>query len=138
LTIEYKHERAISAGEFADLLNRCSLGARRPVNDPECLQGMIENSNLMITAWEGDVLIGISRSVTDFHFACYLSDLAVDDQYQKQGIGKQLMALTQQRLGPKCALILISAPAANEYYPHVGLTHYARCWVLEPGSKLQV
>ena len=136
MNIQYKLNQSLTARQFADLLNRCSLGARRPVEDIQCMQGMVDSSNLMITAWVDERLVGVARSVTDFHFACYLSDLAVDEDYQKQGIGKQLIALTQAELGHKCALILISAPAANEYYPGIGFKHYANCWVLEPGATL--
>ena len=137
MSIQYKLNQPLSADQFTDLLNRCSLGARRPVDDPQCMQGMVENTNLLVTAWDSDLLVGVSRSVTDFHFACYLSDLAVDDAYQKQGIGKRLIDLTHEQLGPKCFLMLLSAPAANDYYPHIGFVHNPRCWVLEPGSKLR-
>ena len=87
------------------------------------MQGMISNSNLGITAWIENNLVGISRCVTDFHFCCYLSDLAVDSSYQKDGIGRQLQIKTQEQLGPKCVLILLAAPAANSYYEHVGYTN---------------
>jgi ribosomal protein S18 acetylase RimI-like enzyme len=136
MNIEYKLNQTLGAEEFTNLLNRCTLGARRPVDDPECMKGMVENTNLLITAWDGDVLVGVSRSVTDFHFACYLSDLAVDEAYQSHGIGKRLMQLTQNQLGPKCALILLSAPAANDYYPKVGFSNNPRCWVLERDDQI--
>ncbi len=92
---------------------------------------MISNSNLTVTAWDSEKLVGISRCMTDFHYACYLSDLAVSKNYQKLGVGKQLQILTQQQLGPRCKLILIAAPAANSYYEHIGFTNNERCWVLE-------
>jgi GNAT superfamily N-acetyltransferase len=88
---------------------------------------------LLVTAWDGDKLVGVARSMTDFHYACYLSDLAVDQDYQRQGIGKQLQILTQQQLGRYCKLILIAAPAANAYYGRIGLgirtIHVAGCWI---------
>ena len=97
---------------------------------------MVENNNLLVTAWDGDLLVGVCRSMTDFHFACYLSDLAVDEDYQSLGIGRELMRMTQQQLGPRCSLILLAAPAANDYYPHVGFENNPRCWVLPPGAPL--
>ena len=97
---------------------------------------MILNSNLIVTAWHNYQLVGIARSVTDFHYACYLSDLAVRKEYQKLGIGKQLQILTQAQLGPKCKLVLIAAPVANEYYEHIGFNHNPRCWVLERESSI--
>jgi ribosomal protein S18 acetylase RimI-like enzyme len=131
MQVEYKINKDISVELFIDLLKRTSLGVRRPVDDAECMQGMISNSNLIVTAWIGNELIGISRCVTDFHFCCYLSDLAVDSAYQKMGIGKQLQMKTQEQLGPKCKLILLAAPAAKLYYEHIGFTHDERCWVLD-------
>ncbi len=97
---------------------------------------MMKNSNLMVTAWDDEKLIGIARSMTDFHYACYLSDLAVHRDYQKKGIGKRLLNLTLEELGPKCKLILVAAPSANSYYEHVGFKKNPRCWVLDREQKV--
>ncbi len=91
---------------------------------------MLANSNLIVTAWAGLPLVGIARSIIDFHYCCYLSDLAVDAAYQQQGIGKQLQRITQQQLGQKCKLILLAALSANSYYEPLGFKHNPRCWVL--------
>ncbi len=135
MEISYKVNQTISADEFIDLLTSSTLAERRPVADRECIEGMIKNSNLSVTAWDGEKLIGIARSMTDFHFACYLSDLAVDKDYQNIGVGKQLQIITQEQLGSKCSLILIAAPAANSYYEHIGFTNNQRCWVLESDNS---
>jgi ribosomal protein S18 acetylase RimI-like enzyme len=134
--IGYKMNEVITKDQFVDLLTRTSLGARRPIDNDETMQGMVENSNLMITAWHNDVLIGVSRSMTDFHYACYLSDLAVDEQYQKQGIGTKLIKLTSGALSDTCKLLLVSAPAANEYYPKLGFEKVDRAWVLPRGKNI--
>jgi hypothetical protein len=131
MTIEYKINAPITSDQFIDLLQRSTLAERRPVHDRECMAGMLANSNLIVSAWNGDTLVGIARSVTDFHYACYLSDLAVCASLQKRGIGKQLQITTQTQLGPRCKLILIAAPAANAYYERIGYTNSPRCWVLE-------
>lgn len=131
MSIEYKINATVSTDQFIDLLTRSTLGQRRPIHDRECMEGMIANSNLSVSAWEQGQLIGIARSMTDFHYACYLSDLAVCQSHQKSGIGKQLQIMTQRQLGPQCKLILISAPAANSYYEHIGYKNNPRCWVLE-------
>ncbi|MCK4705624.1 MAG: cysteine-rich CWC family protein [Gammaproteobacteria bacterium] len=136
LRVKYKINVSISVDQFIDLLLRSSLSERRPIDDRECLQGMVNNSNLMITAWDGEKLIGIARSMTDFYYACYLSDLAVDKQYQKTGVGRKLQLTTQEQLGEKCKLILISAPDANSYYENIGYTNNQRCWVLDGKQKL--
>lgn len=136
MSIEYRINESITTDEFIELLNNSTLGERRPVEDRVCMEGMISNSNLTVSAWKDGKLVGISRSVTDFHYACYLSDLAVSKEYQKSGIGKQLQILTQEQLGPKCKLILIAAPAANTYYERIGFTHNERCWVLDRDSRV--
>ena len=95
-------------------------GINRPTNDEERISKMYKNSNLIVTAWENEKLVGISRSITDFCYACYLSDLAVIKDHQKDGIGKKLIEITQTEIGERTALILLSAPLAMEYYPKVG------------------
>lgn len=120
--------------EFRDLLTRSTLAERRPVEDQECLQQMLEGANLIVTCRSEGLLVGIARSVTDHAYCCYLSDLAVDEDFQKQGIGKRLIALTQENLGPKCKIILLSAPKAAGYYPRIGFEPHASAWVL-PRTK---
>lgn len=137
--IEYKINGPVSAEQFIHLLNSSTLGARRPTHDLACMTGMVENSNLMISAWdtrEANKLVGIARSVTDFHYACYLSDLAVAESHQQLGIGKKLQQLTQDQLGPQCKLILLAAPAAADYYPHLGYEHNPRCFVLDRDTNI--
>lgn len=131
MSVEYFINEHVTTDEFISLLHRSSLGKRRPVDDRVCMEGAIANSNLVITARQEGELIGISRCMTDFHYACYLSDLAVDQQHQHLGIGKKLLQITQDQLGPRCKLILLAAPAANTYYEHLGFTNNSRCWLLE-------
>jgi predicted N-acetyltransferase YhbS len=92
---------------------------------------MLKNANLTITAWHGEQLIGISRSLTDFSYVAYLADLAVDEELQGRGIGTQLMQETKKRLGKECMIVLLAAPKANAYYAKVGFEHNPRAWVLK-------
>jgi ribosomal protein S18 acetylase RimI-like enzyme len=94
-------------------------GINRPTENPERIRKMFDHSNLVISAWNGIELIGIARSVTDYNYCCYLSDLAVKKEYQKSGIGKAMIELTQDTIGEECMLLLLSAPSAMEYYPKV-------------------
>jgi ribosomal protein S18 acetylase RimI-like enzyme len=135
-TIDYAVNETLTAAEFVDVLQRSTLDQRRPVHDVGCIEGMLANANLLVTARCQGKLVGIARSVTDFHFCCYLSDLAVDVALQRQGIGKELIRLTQAQLGPKCTLILVAAPAAIDYYPRIGFEHHPQAWILKPGAKL--
>jgi predicted N-acetyltransferase YhbS len=120
MTITYSVEQGLSPEEFIDVLDRSGLAERRPVEDRERVARMVKNANLIVTARENGTLIGVARSVTDFSYCCYLSDLAVDRAYQRLGIGKELMRRTHEAAGEECALLLLSAPAAMDYYPHVG------------------
>ena len=137
MSIQIKKNQLISLEQFTDLLKHSTLGQRRPIEDKICLQGMLDHANLTISAWDEDKLVGIARCVTDFHYACYLSDLAVDESYQNQGIGKQLQIRVQNELNEHCKLILISAPAANSYYEHIGFTRNERCWVLQRSESIK-
>ena len=135
-TIEFRINAPITTSQFICLLKDSTLGERRPVDDEVCMAGMLSNANLVVSAWDGDQLVGISRCMTDFHYACYLSDLAVHQDYQQSGIGRQLQSLTQQQLGPRCKVILIAAPAAAGYYEPLGYSRQERCWVLEPDMRI--
>jgi GNAT superfamily N-acetyltransferase len=130
MKIRYEYSCRISEAEFVDLLNRSTLAERRPVDDPKCIGAMLKHANLLCTAWEGSKLVGVARSVTDFEYCCYLSDLAVDEAYQRQGVGRELIRLTQSRLGLKAKIILLAAPKAEAYYPRIGFDHHRSAWML--------
>jgi predicted N-acetyltransferase YhbS len=130
MSIHYDVSRRITESEFIDLLKRSTLAERRPINDLNCMAAMLRHANLLCTAWDGDKLVGVARSVTDFEYCCYLSDLAVDEAYQKRGIGKRLIALTTSRLGAKASIILLAAPKAEEYYPKIGFNPHRSAWIL--------
>ena len=140
MRIRYEHSRRIGEADFVDLLKRSTLAERRPVDDPKCIRAMLEHANLVCTAWDGRKLVGVARSVTDFEYCCYLSDLAVDEAYQRQGIGRELIRLTQSRLGRKAKIILLAAPKAEAYYPRIGFDAHRSAWMLSatktvPGSS---
>lgn len=133
--IIYQVEEKLSIEEFKDVLVNSTLGERRPVNDLERLKGMIEHGNLIVTARLDGKLIGVARSVTDFAFCTYLSDLAVDQQYQKSGIGKELIRQTKLA-APLAKLILLAAPAAVNYYPKIGMKRHEHCYYIDAVTDL--
>ena len=136
MEIVYRSDRPLTAEELRDVLVRSTLGERRPIHDMECMKGMAElGSPLFVTAWAGSRCVGFSRSLTDYSFACYLSDLAVDTAFQRHGIGRRLIDETQKLLGPHCKIILLAAPAAADYYSHIGFEHTPRCWVLQRDKR---
>ncbi len=116
--------------EFIDLLVRSTLAERRPVEEPETIRGMLERAEVIITARIAGRLVGISRAITDFSFCTYLSDVAVDQEYQRRGIGKELIRLTHEAAGLNTMLILLAAPLARTYYPHVGMLPHDSCWII--------
>ncbi len=134
--IQYRTGNDLELDEVIDLYVDSTLGERRPVADRARMAGMLRHANLVITAWDDDLLVGISRSMSDFHYATYLSDLAVRLSYQRRGLGRELIQRTRAA-APDAAIILLSAPAAEEYYPRIGFTAHASAWVLRAGEPLR-
>lgn len=131
ISIKYSTERKISADQFIDLLQRSTLAERRPVHDRGRIEKMLAHGNILITAWDQDLLVGISRALSDFSFCCYLSDLAVDETYQHNGIGKELIRLTHVAANEQDAMmILLAAPKAVGYYPKIGMEQMKECFVI--------
>ena len=135
MNIIYSSSDKISTDQAIDLYIRSTLGERRPIHNRQAFENMYRHANLIISAWDGDKLVGISRSLTDFSYVAYLSDLAVDVQYQKQGIGKQLIEKTKSDLGPECMLVLLAAPKAIEYYEPLGFEKHPSAWTLKKSTK---
>lgn len=126
--IRYQVNAPITREQFIELLSQTSLGERRPLDNDACMESMLKHADLLISAWVGDKLVGIARSLTDFHYCCYLSDLAVAESAQHGGIGKGLIAHTCKQLQPTCKLILLAAPLAQEYYPRLGFDKHPSAW----------
>lgn len=139
--IRYQTGNSLDLDQVIELYRASTLGERRPVDDRERMGKMLANANLVITAWEDDAglkeatLVGIARSVTDFCYTTYLADLAVRASHQRQGIGRELIRRTQDACSPETRLVLLSAPKAVTYYPHVGFSRHEQCWQLLPGER---
>lgn len=132
--IAFAVEPDLTPEEFVDVLVRSTLAERRPVGEPATIAGMLRNAGVIVTARAGGTLVGVSRAITDFHYCTYLSDLAVDVEYQGRGIGRELIRRTHEAAGLGTLLILLAAPKARTYYPHVGLRPHDSCWIL-PAEK---
>ena len=128
MDIAYALEPALTAQEFHDVLVASTLGERRPVSDMARLEKMLRQADIIVTARDGGKLVGVARAVTDFSFCCYLSDLAVDEAWQRKGIGKRLIEETQKAAGPQTGVHLLAAPKAEGYYPKIGMKHLPSCW----------
>jgi predicted N-acetyltransferase YhbS len=134
--IRYRTGNDLDLDAVIDLYRASTLGERRPVDDRERMAAMLRHANLIVTAWDDDLLVGISRALSDFSFVTYLSDLAVRASHQKKGIGKELMRRTQALAGKHAKLLLLAAPKAEQYYPHVGFTHHPQAWWLGPDERV--
>jgi predicted N-acetyltransferase YhbS len=135
--ITYRVGNDLDLDRVLDLYRASTLGERRPIDDRAILADMIRHANLVVTAWEGDLLVGISRSLTDFSYVAYLADLAVRDTHQKLGVGRELIACTRAQMGPRSMIVLLAAPAAVDYYPKLGFTKHGSAWVLRAGEELR-
>jgi predicted N-acetyltransferase YhbS len=130
--VNYQLEPNLTVDEFIDVLVRSTLAERRPVSDRETIRQMLAHADIVLTARQEGRLVGVSRAITDFSYCTYLSDLAVDEAYQGQGIGRELIRRTHEAAGLKTSLILLAAPKAETYYPHIGLTKHQSCWIAPP------
>jgi len=132
MSMEYQLEPELSAAEFISVLQRSTLAERRPVDDGDRIELMLRNADLIVTARSDGQLVGVSRAITDFCYCTYLSDLAVDAEFQKLGIGRELIEKTHAAAGRATRLILLAAPNARSYYPHIGMLPHDSCWMLAP------
>jgi GNAT superfamily N-acetyltransferase len=132
--ITYRSGNDIDLDEMIELYVGSTLGERRPVGERVRMARMLEEADLVITAWDGNLMVGISRSVTDWVYCTYLSDLAVRAEYQGQGIGKELVRQTRDAT-PEATVILLAAPKAVDYYPKIGMTRHESAWILRPGEE---
>ncbi len=128
--LTFQLEPQLSVEDFCTVLKTSGLSERRPIDDMSRLVQMLENADIIFTARMGAVIVGVSRAITDYSYCCYLSDLAVDKQYQQQGIGKRLIAETHKTAGVRTSLILLSSPAAQNYYPKTGMKAVSNGWII--------
>ena len=135
-TIIYAVEKTLPADEFISVLKRSTLGERRPVDERPRIETMLRNANLIVTARTLDgLLVGVSRCVTDFSFCCYCSDLAVDEAFQGQGIGKRLLDESRSAAGPFAHFLLLSAPKAEGFYEKIGMRRFPACFDFEDWER---
>ena len=129
IDVVYAVEPELSPEEFLDVLARSTLDERRPVGEIRTIRGMLANAGVIVTARVDGLLVGVSRAITDFCYCTYLSDLAVDEQFQRRGIGRELVHRTHEAAGWETTLILLAAPKARDYYPRLGMIPHDSCWI---------
>jgi predicted N-acetyltransferase YhbS len=136
--IEFRFGNDLDLDQIIDLYNASTLGERRPVDDRRIMSDMLSHANLVVTAWDGALLIGIARTLTDFSYVGYLADLAVRASHQRQGIGIELIERIRQKMGPRSMLVLLAAPKAVEYYPNIGFTKHESAWTLRANQPFPI
>jgi len=127
--MEIKYQIAVLPDPEQIISVYSNAGLSRP-KDPGRIRKMYENSNLVVTAWHDETLVGVARALTDFSWCCYLPDLAIDNNYQKRGIGARLIDLVKEQIGKECMLVLLSVPGAMDYYPRIGFTKQEGCFII--------
>jgi predicted N-acetyltransferase YhbS len=136
--VTWKIERVrpadLDVREVRAVYDSSGLGERRPVADDKRFTEMVRNANLVVVCRVEGTLVGIARSVSDFSYVTYLSDIAVAREYQCSGIGRALIESTRQE-APQAKIVLLSAPAASGYYPHIGFSQHNSAWVLGPSGE---
>ena len=130
MDVAYSLEPHLQPDEFVDVLVRSTLAERRPIDRPDVIDAMLRHADIIVTARMERLLVGVSRAITDFSYCTYLSDLAVDEAFQRRGIGRELIRRTHEAAGLKTSLILLSAPKAQTYYPHIGMQRHDSCWYI--------
>jgi predicted GNAT superfamily acetyltransferase len=128
--IRYTYGNKLDLDQVIELYNASTLGERRPVDNRQTMSDMIRHANLVVTAWDGDLLVGIARTLTDFNYVGYVSDLAVRASHQRNGIGINLILKTREKMGPESMLVLLAAPKAIAYYPKIGFAKHESAWIL--------
>ena len=134
--ITYSTDHTITTAEFIQILIDSTLAERRPIDDTERMKKMVENASIIVTAWDKDRLVGVARSISDFAYWTYLADLAVHVKYQKRGIGCELIRVTREVTGNDVIILVIAAPAAIDYYQHIGFQNMDRIWILPPAERI--
>jgi len=129
MEISYKTDIIPSTDQIIELYE--TSGLPRPTYDVERITAMFKNSDLIVTAWDGDNLVGVSRTITDWVWSSYLADLAVNPNYKKSGIGKKLIEITREKVGEQSMVLLLSVPTAMEYYLKVGFKKEDRGFLIE-------
>lgn len=134
--IRYEVGNQIDLDLVIELYHASTLAERRPADNRACMAQMLAEANLVVAAWEGDLLVGIARTLTDHCYVAYLADLAVRLSHQRRGIGKELVRVTKGEVAEQALVVLLAAPAAADYYPKIGFTHHPQAWVLRPGGTV--
>lgn len=135
MLLSFQLEPDLDPAEFIDVLRRSTLAERRPVDDPAIIRAMLEHADIVLTARVDGLLVGVSRAISDFSYCTYLSDLAVDQANQGEGIGRELIHRTHEAAGLHTTLILLAAPKARTYYPHIGMEAHDSCWIIRSGRR---
>jgi predicted N-acetyltransferase YhbS len=138
IDIDYRFGNDVDVDAVIELLRASTLGDRRPIDDRSVVSAMLEHANLVVTAWDGTQMVGLARTLSDFLYVGYMSDLAVRESHQHRGIGVELIRRTREKMGPRSKLVLLAAPRAVDYYPKIGFTRHESAWILSASDRLGV
>ena len=124
MNIKYTEER-LSAEEYISFLKRTDLGSQYPKERfKERIEKLVKNVSISLVARnEDEKIVGVLFGLTDFCYWLYVTDLGVDREYEKNGIGKQLMKRAHDIAGGEkdIAVYLIANENAVPFYKKLGM-----------------
>ena len=99
-----------------------SVGWSAYTKDPEALATAVANSTYIVEARDGEKLIGIARGLSDDVSIFYLQDILVEPAWQRQGVGRALIASCLERFGHVRQMVLLTddLPAQHRFYRTMG------------------
>lgn len=136
MTVRLSLDERPTVAQYIELLTSAGIAHRRPVDRPDLIQAALDGSQVVVTAWDGERLVGALRAITDFSLHCYVGEIAVEPGNQRGGIGLAMQRLLRDQLGPECKIKLSSTREASTYYPRIGYTRPEFFWELPPGTPL--
>ena len=123
-SIRIRSER-VSAEEYTAFLRRTDLGSQYPKERfEERIARLVDSASVSLTARNGDgLLVGVLFGLTDFAYWLYVTDLGVDRDYERRGIGRQLMKEAHELAGGEkdIAVYLIANENAVPFYEKYGM-----------------
>ena len=115
----------VSQSEYIDFLKRTDLGSQYPKERfDERIEKLVNNVSISIVARnEDNLIVGVLFGLTDFAYWLYVTDLGMDRNYERQGIGRRLMKAALEAAGGEkdIAVYLIANENAVPFYEKLGM-----------------
>lgn len=124
MAIELSENRDISTEKVLSLYRENKWSS---ADKPDELMKALKNSHGLVSAWDGDKLVGLANSISDGHLVVYYPHLLVLPEYQGQGIGKMIMNKFQEKYSDFHQQILVADGKAIDFYKKCGFEKSKNC-----------